>query len=101
LVPAPEVNPMAALLLALAVADPGDQFPPLPLHALAVERARQLHGTTVTALVRVDSPPLTWEGLTLIGTAGPDDGTERGAVLTGEHLDIRQGAGCWRLVGCW
>jgi hypothetical protein len=71
---------MPVLLLALAVADPGDQFPPLPLplHAVTVGRARELHGTTVTALVRVDGPPMTWWGLTLIGTDGPDDGTERG-----------------------
>jgi hypothetical protein len=45
----------------------------------------------VTALVRVDKPPLTWDGLTLIGTGDQDDGAERGAVLTGEHLDVRPG----------
>jgi hypothetical protein len=45
----------------------------------------------VTTLIRVDKPPLTWDGLTLIGTEDPDDDTERGAILTGEHLDIRQG----------
>jgi hypothetical protein len=84
------VNPMAALLLALAVADPGDQFPPVPLHALTVERARQFHGSTVTALVRVDKPPLTWDGLTLVGVEDQDDDTERGAVLAGEPFDIRQ-----------
>jgi hypothetical protein len=79
------------VLLPLAAADPGDQFPPLPLQAFTVGRARELHGSTVTALGRVDKPPLTWDGLTLIGTAGPGDGTERGAVLTGERFDIRQG----------
>jgi hypothetical protein len=47
---------MADLLLVPSVADPGDQFPPLPLHVLTVERARQFHGPTVTALVRVDAP---------------------------------------------
>jgi hypothetical protein len=82
---------MPVLLLALAVADPGDQFPPLPLHAITLERDRQLHGQTVTALVRVDKPPLTWDGLTLIGCEDQEDGAERGAVLTGEHLDVRQG----------
>jgi hypothetical protein len=79
------------VLSLLLAADPGDQFPPLPLHAVTVERARELRGSTVTALVRVDAPPLTWDGLTLIGTGGSDDGTERGGVLTGEHLDVRQG----------
>jgi hypothetical protein len=48
---------MATPLLALAVADPADQFPPLPLHAVTVERARQLHGTGLVLL------PMTSAGL--------------------------------------
>jgi hypothetical protein len=45
----------------------------------------------VTAVVRVDKVPLTWDGLTLVGVEDQDDGTERTAVLRGEHFDIDQG----------
>lgn len=73
-------------LLALS-ADPR----PIDLGALSLERARILDGRTVTASVLVQKPVYTLLGRTMVGAADRDDGAERGAVLLGRRLDVKEG----------
>lgn len=73
--------------LAVAVAD----LRPIDLGALSRERARALDGKAVTVSFVVAKPPYTLLGRTMVGAADRDDGAERGAVLLGRRLDIREG----------
>jgi hypothetical protein len=87
--PSPEAEVTVAVVLVLLVlsADPR----PIDLGAISVERARVLDGKTVTVSLLEAKPPYTLLGRTMVGAADRDDGAERGAVLLGRRLDIREG----------
>ncbi|VTU02460.1 unnamed protein product [Gemmataceae bacterium] len=64
---------------------------PIDLGALSLERAHTLDGRTVTVTLLVQKPAYSLLGRTAIGAADRDDGSERGAVLLGRRLDVREG----------
>ncbi|MCE9560680.1 MAG: hypothetical protein K8U57_01370 [Planctomycetes bacterium] len=58
---------------------------------MSLERARTLNGKPVTVSFLVAKPAYTLLGRTMVGAADRDDDVERGAVLLGKRLDVKEG----------
>ena len=65
--------------------------PPLDLDAIDLQRARALSGRLVVASFIVAKPLDAYPRLTSVGAADRDDGAERGAILRGRRLDVKEG----------
>ncbi len=63
----------------------------IDLDSITVERARILAGRPVLASFIIAKPSYTLLGRTSPGAADRDDGAERGAVLRGKRLELREG----------
>ncbi len=58
---------------------------------MSLDRARILTAKTLTVSFIVAKPMYTFLGRTMVGAADRDDGAERGAVLLGRRLDVKEG----------
>ncbi|MCE9564441.1 MAG: hypothetical protein K8U57_20580 [Planctomycetes bacterium] len=64
---------------------------PLDLGATTLDRASTLDTQPVTVSFIVGRPTYTLLGRTMAGTVDRDDDVERGAVLLGKRLDVKEG----------
>ncbi|MCE9564426.1 MAG: hypothetical protein K8U57_20505 [Planctomycetes bacterium] len=64
---------------------------PIDLGAMTLDRARTLDGKPATVSFVVAKPSYTFLGRTMVGPADRDDDVERGAVLLGKRLDVKEG----------
>ena len=64
---------------------------PVDLDTITVEHARRLDGKPVVAGFVVSKPSYTLLGMTVLGAADRGDDIERGAVLDGNRLDVKEG----------
>ncbi len=78
---------LAIVLLAVSAATPQ----PIDLDSITVDRARILAARPVLASFLIAKPSYTLLGRTILGAADRDDGAERGAVLRGKRLELRNG----------
>ncbi len=83
------------LLIAFTILAP--DLRPISLDGLSLDRARTLNGQMLTVSFVVAKPLYTFLGRTMVGAADRDDGAERGAVLLGRRLDVKEGE---RLTVC-
>ena len=74
---------LAALLIQAA--------PALSLDALTIPAARRLDGRSVVVSIVPAKPAYTWGGRTVLGGEDRPDGAERGVMLKGERLDVKEG----------